>query len=73
MTLHWDRHKNVAGLNQLMGYQPSPSGLVLVIYMKEFERKITKSRLCMHMEYCSKSSMHKNKFNLKSPPKYSMK
>lgn len=23
-VLAWDRHKNVAGLNQLKGFQPSP-------------------------------------------------
>jgi hypothetical protein len=27
--LAWDRHKNVAGLNELMGYQPSPLPLMI--------------------------------------------
>jgi len=26
-VLAWDRHKNVVGLNQLMGSQPSPLGV----------------------------------------------
>jgi hypothetical protein len=31
-VMAWDRHKNVAGLNQLMGFQPSQAPFLITIF-----------------------------------------
>ena len=59
-TLAWDRHKNVAGLNQIIGSQPSPLGNWIFngfAYIKTNDKKPT------HIRFHSKRSHTITKMN----------